>query len=159
MAIPEGSNECSLLLSPSFLSLVPVPPASHHPLRSSALQVVWSPIWNGSYILLLGLMKRESLSDVFRNVRTTALPLITSGLKLWPAAHIVTYGLIPVENRLLWVDLVEILWVTILSRQAAAAEESAIADMNESASPDSATATLAPVRLEKEEERREEMLR
>lgn len=123
------------------------------------LQVVWSPIWNGSYILLLGLMKRESLSDVFRNVRTTALPLITSGLKLWPAAHIVTYGLIPVENRLLWVDLVEILWVTILSRQAAAAEESAIADMNESVSPDSGAATLAPVRLEKEEERREEMLR
>jgi Mpv17 / PMP22 family len=29
------------------------------------------------------------------------------------------YGLIPPENRLLWVDMVEILWVTILSKQAA----------------------------------------
>ena len=31
-----------------------------------------------------------------------------------------TYGLIPVENRLLWVDAVEIIWVTILATQAAA---------------------------------------
>lgn len=33
-------------------------------------------------------------------------------------AHCITYGLIPVENRLLWVDFVEILWVTILATQA-----------------------------------------
>ena len=30
--------------------------------------------------------------------------------------------MIPVENRLLWVDLVEILWGTILSREAAGAD-------------------------------------
>jgi hypothetical protein len=42
-----------------------------------------------------------------------------SGLKLWPLAHCVTYGLIPVDNRLLWVDLVEIAWVTILASSAA----------------------------------------
>ena len=38
-----------------------------------------------------------------------------AGWKLWPFAHLITYGLVPVEQRLLWVDCVEILWVTILS--------------------------------------------
>lgn len=41
--------------------------------------------------------------------------VVQAGWKLWPFAHIVTYGLVPVEQRLLWVDCVEIVWVTILS--------------------------------------------
>ena len=40
---------------------------------------------------------------------------LQAGWKLWPFAHLITYGLVPVEQRLLWVDCVEILWVTILS--------------------------------------------
>jgi len=35
-------------------------------------------------------------------------------------------GVIPVKNRLLWVDLVEIIWVVILSTQAAGAAEEAL---------------------------------
>lgn len=85
-------------------------------------QLVWSPIWNGCYIFLLGAMKREALGEIIGTVKSTSFSLITSGLKLWPLAHVVTYGFIPVENRLLWVDLVEILWVTILSREAANAD-------------------------------------
>lgn len=41
--------------------------------------------------------------------------LMQAGWKLWPFAHLVTYGVIPVEQRLLWVDCVELIWVTILS--------------------------------------------
>jgi protein Mpv17 len=64
-------------------------------------------------------MKLESFDNISGDVKRTALPLILSGLKLWPLAHCVTYGLVPVQNRLLWVDTVEILWVTILATQAA----------------------------------------
>nr|AFK44918.1 unknown [Lotus japonicus] len=41
--------------------------------------------------------------------------MLTAGWKLWPFVHLVTYGVIPVEQRLLWVDSVELIWVTILS--------------------------------------------
>jgi len=51
---------------------------------------------NASYILLLGLMTRKSLGATWEQIKTTAIPLIVSGLKLWPAAHIITYGLIPI---------------------------------------------------------------
>ena len=74
---------------------------------------------NNSYIILLGLMKLESVEAIWQDMKRTTIPLILSGLKLWPLAHCITYGLIPVENRLLWVDVVEILWVTILATQAA----------------------------------------
>ena len=42
-----------------------------------------------------------------------------SGLKLWVPTHMVTYGLIPQANRLLWVDTIEILWCVILASKAA----------------------------------------
>merc|ERR1712146_362669 len=82
-------------------------------------QLVWGPTWNGIYILILGILKQEPLKVCFKNIRETSVPLLVSVLKLWPLAHVITYGVIPIENRLLWVDLVEILWVTILSQQAA----------------------------------------
>ena len=51
-------------------------------------------------------------------MKRTTIPLIISGLKLWPFVHCITYGLIPVENRLLWVDAIEIVWVSILAKEA-----------------------------------------
>mmetsp|Transcript_15202 Transcript_15202/g.22447 ORF Transcript_15202/g.22447 Transcript_15202/m.22447 type:complete len:80 (-) Transcript_15202:1418-1657(-) len=67
------------------------------------------------------MMQLRPVKDVTREMRETTIPLFLSGLKLWPLAHCVTYGLIPVENRLLWVDLVEIIWVSILASTAAKA--------------------------------------
>ena len=55
-------------------------------------QLVWGPIWNGCYIALLGLMKREGLGEIWQTVKGTSVSLVVSGLKLWPLAHLVTYG-------------------------------------------------------------------
>lgn len=85
----------------------------------SSYQTTWGPFWNNTYILLLGIMQLSKPEKIFGEMKRTTIPLIVSGLKLWPLAHLVTYGLIPVENRLLWVDLVEIIWVTILATAAA----------------------------------------
>jgi protein Mpv17 len=85
-------------------------------------QTVWGPIWNSMYILMIGLMRRENLEKMVVDVKTTVFPLFLDGLKLWPLAHVVTYGLIPEENRLLWVDTVEIVWVSMLATKAASLE-------------------------------------
>lgn len=86
-------------------------------------QLLWGPFWNNTYIILLGLMKLEKPGVIWSDIKRTTIPLVVSGLKLWPLAHCVTYGLVPVPYRLLWVDLVEILWVTILSTQAAGGDK------------------------------------
>jgi len=83
-------------------------------------QTVFGPFWNASYIILIGLMAQDSLQRILGDVKRTAIPLVVAGLKLWPLVHVITYGLIPVQNRLLWVDVVEIFWCFILSTQAAA---------------------------------------
>jgi protein Mpv17 len=98
-------------------------------------QLIFGPIWNNSYILLLGMMQLHSPGRIWDDMRRTTLPLLLSGLRLWPFVHIITYGVMPVENRLLWVDAVEIVWVTILASTA------------------SSTTTSGPSEEEEEEEK------
>lgn len=86
-------------------------------------QIVFGPIWNNSYILLLGMMQLQKPEQIWEDMKRTTIPLMVSGLKLWPFVHCITYGLIPVENRLIWVDAVEILWVTILAGEASGDSE------------------------------------
>ncbi|GMI35137.1 hypothetical protein TrCOL_g13117 [Triparma columacea] len=85
-------------------------------------QTTWGPFWNNIYILMLGAMQLRNPREIFKEMKATTIPLIISGLKLWPLAHCITYGVIPLENRLLWVDLVEIIWVTVLATKAAERE-------------------------------------
>lgn len=82
-------------------------------------QLVFGPIWISLYIGFLGMTQCKSMTPIGREIVECTPTLIQSGLKLWPAAHVITYGVIPVENRLLWVDMVEIVWVIMLSTKAA----------------------------------------
>lgn len=78
-------------------------------------QTLWAAIWNSIYFLVLGFLRFESPSSVYEELKAKFWPMLTAGWKLWPFAHLITYGVIPVEQRLLWVDCVELIWVTILS--------------------------------------------
>ncbi|KAD5507651.1 hypothetical protein E3N88_15354 [Mikania micrantha] len=85
------------------------------PVKVAFDQTAWSAVWNSIYFVVLGLLRFESPSTIFNELKNTFWPMLTAGWKLWPFAHIITYGVIPVEQRLLWVDCVELIWVTILS--------------------------------------------
>ncbi|KAL8140451.1 hypothetical protein V2J09_006472 [Rumex salicifolius] len=85
------------------------------PVKIAFDQTVWSAIWNSIYFTLLGILRRESPANIVQELKNTFWPMLTAGWKLWPFAHLITYGVIPVEQRLLWVDCVELIWVTILS--------------------------------------------
>lgn len=87
-------------------------------------QAIFGPIWNNTYILLLGIMRLHTPRRILSDMKRMTIPLLLSGLRLWPFVHIITYGVIPIENRLLWVDAVEIIWVTILASTASADSQS-----------------------------------
>lgn len=91
-------------------------------------QTLWSAVWNSIYYTLLGFLRLESPASVFTELKATFWPMLTAGWKLWPFAHLITYGVIPVEQRLLWVDSVELIWVTILSTYSNEKSEARIAE-------------------------------
>ncbi|KAL5730147.1 hypothetical protein ACHQM5_003006 [Ranunculus cassubicifolius] len=100
-------------------------------------QTVWAAIWNSIYFVALGFLRFESPANIFGELKATFRPMLTAGWKLWPFAHIITYGVIPLEQRLLWVDCVELIWVTILSTYSNEKSEERISEAN----PDSSSTT------------------
>ncbi|KAH6775333.1 Pentatricopeptide repeat superfamily protein [Perilla frutescens var. hirtella] len=94
-------------------------------------QTVWSAVWNSIYYMVLGLLRNESPENILTELKATFWPLLTAGWKLWPFAHLITYGVVPVEQRLLWVDCVELIWVTILSTYSNEKSEERISEASE----------------------------
>ncbi|XP_024987773.1 protein SYM1-like [Cynara cardunculus var. scolymus] len=95
-------------------------------------QTAWAAVWNSIYFVALGLLRLESPANIFNELKATFLLMLTAGWKLWPFAHLITYGVIPVEQRLLWVDCVELIWVTILSTYSNEKSEARISDVDSS---------------------------
>ncbi|KAF5806818.1 hypothetical protein HanRHA438_Chr05g0234991 [Helianthus annuus] len=63
----------------------------------------------------MGLLWFESLFTIFDELKTTFWPMLTAGWKLWQFVHIIKYDVVPIEQRFLWVDCVELVWVIALS--------------------------------------------
>ncbi|XP_062009612.1 uncharacterized protein LOC133726151 isoform X1 [Rosa rugosa] len=104
-------------------------------------QTVWAAIWNSIYFVALGVLRFESPTKIFDELKATFRPMLTAGWKLWPFAHLITYGLIPLEQRLLWVDCVELIWVTILSTYSNEKSEATILEVSSGADSTSSSSS------------------
>ena len=79
-------------------------------------QTAFAISFNTIYSVGLGLMALKTFSQIQRNVRDTLVSSVVTSWKFWPIVHIVSYSpLIPVQYKLLWIDVMEIAWVALLS--------------------------------------------
>lgn len=54
--------------------------------------------------------------QVWGQVKSTAWPALTSSWRFWPLIHCFSFStIIPTDLKLLFIDCMEIIWVTILS--------------------------------------------
>ncbi|MCO5606478.1 hypothetical protein L7F22_060666 [Adiantum nelumboides] len=116
------------------------------PIKVAFDQTIWSAIWNSIYFVTIGALRLESPASIALELRSTFWPMLTAGWKLWPFAHLVTYGLVPVEQRLLWVDCVELVWVTILSMYSNEKAEARMQEENAQSLDDRLTSVKADER-------------
>ncbi|KAK0590990.1 hypothetical protein LWI29_034139 [Acer saccharum] len=89
------------------------------------------------FLSKIAFLRFESPANTFSELKATFWPMLTAGWKLWPFAHLVTYGVVPLEQRLLWVDCVELIWVTILSTYSNEKSEERISEANSNSSSSS----------------------
>eukprot|EP00611_Tribonema_gayanum_P016666 TRINITY_DN29058_c0_g1_i1.p1 TRINITY_DN29058_c0_g1~~TRINITY_DN29058_c0_g1_i1.p1 ORF type:complete len:352 (-),score=52.23 TRINITY_DN29058_c0_g1_i1:150-1205(-) len=80
-------------------------------------QTVYSLVLNAAYTsFVIGLSGEKKPSEILDYVKTTCVPAITSSWRFWPLIHCLSFStLIPKDFKLLFIDLMEIIWVTILS--------------------------------------------
>lgn len=85
------------------------------PAKIALDQTVYLGAYNTLYCVSLGVLGRRGWRDIAKEARTTFIPLITAGWKLWPLVGIMTYTLIPPDHRVLWIDVIEVFYSVILS--------------------------------------------
>jgi len=78
-------------------------------------QTLYLATYNTVYFVGLGVLARRPLGEVVAQYRQQFWQLLTAGWRIWPLVGIVTYTYIPTEHRVLFVDLVEILYSAVLS--------------------------------------------
>jgi len=79
-------------------------------------QTLFSATLNAAYALLLGILAGKTLEESMSHMRRTVPPAMFSSWRFWPIVHLVTYSsFMPIQFKVLWNDIAEVVWVAILS--------------------------------------------
>jgi len=78
-------------------------------------QTIYLGVKCSIYIAAVGLLNGESVDQVKENVSARIKPVMFTAWKFWPFVHCITYGLIPAQHRILWVNSVDLVWNAILA--------------------------------------------
>ena len=78
-------------------------------------QTAYLAFYNTVYYVSLLCLDGKSFGEAVDEYKGQFWLFLTSGWKLWPLVGIVTYTLIPPQNRVLWIDGIEIIYSAILS--------------------------------------------
>ncbi|KAI8628743.1 hypothetical protein F5Y19DRAFT_112368 [Xylariaceae sp. FL1651] len=68
-----------------------------------------------AFFILMGMLKRQPVDVIARNIRTETFPLIVAGYKIWPFASIISFSCVPVERRIVFLNFVGLLWGIYMS--------------------------------------------
>lgn len=86
-------------------------------IKVTADLTVWSIFLNAAYSLIIGLLAGKSPQEVMKDVKATQWPALRSAWRFWPFVHTISFShAVPMDLKLLWVDAMEVVWVTILSK-------------------------------------------
>ncbi|CAM9531510.1 unnamed protein product [Ectocarpus fasciculatus] len=79
-------------------------------------QTVWSVFLNAAYSTMIMSLQGLPKDEVWGEVKSKAWPALTSSWRFWPLIHCCSFSnAIPKDLKLLFIDCMEIIWVTILS--------------------------------------------
>lgn len=86
-------------------------------LKVTADLTVWSIFLNFAYSSIIGLLAGKKPDEVWKDIQATQWPALRSAWRFWPFVHTISFShAVPLDLKLLWVDVMEVVWVTILSK-------------------------------------------
>mmetsp|Transcript_30646 Transcript_30646/g.50794 ORF Transcript_30646/g.50794 Transcript_30646/m.50794 type:complete len:421 (-) Transcript_30646:663-1925(-) len=80
-------------------------------------QTGWSLYLNAMYVLITKGLQLKPPGEIIKDIKTTCVPALMAGWRFWPFVHCISFSsLLPVTFKLLFIDVMEVIWVTILAR-------------------------------------------
>ncbi|KHJ92126.1 Mpv17 / PMP22 family protein [Oesophagostomum dentatum] len=87
-------------------------------------QLAFAPFFNGVILVTLRLLERLSFDTSWRKMKEDWWPIYSSSLMVWPAVQLVNFYLIPLNMRVIIVQMVAFFWNAYLSYRTQTLSES-----------------------------------
>jgi protein Mpv17 len=118
-------------------------------------QTIYLAVKCSIYIAAVSLLQGDSFDTAKDNVKGRLGGIVVTAWKFWPLVHCLTYSVIPSRHRILWVNMIDLIWNAILASMASKKvpspdEEAALAQAEAAAlmmSEESSNSPLAEGRL------------
>ncbi|KAH8687044.1 hypothetical protein BGZ61DRAFT_454100 [Ilyonectria robusta] len=68
-----------------------------------------------AFLLIMGVFKGQSGSQIWSNIMTETIPIIVAGYKVWPIASIISFTFVPVHRRIVFLSLIGFVWGIYMS--------------------------------------------
>lgn len=92
--------------------------------RVAVDQLGWAPVGIPLYYYVMTLLEGKGMNEAKEKVDTNWWPTLTTNWTVWPLFQALNFSLVPVQHRLLMVNIVSIAWNCFLSLRNAAARDS-----------------------------------
>eukprot|EP01059_Diplonema_ambulator_P012011 TRINITY_DN22104_c0_g1_i1.p1 TRINITY_DN22104_c0_g1~~TRINITY_DN22104_c0_g1_i1.p1 ORF type:complete len:194 (+),score=23.00 TRINITY_DN22104_c0_g1_i1:29-610(+) len=78
-------------------------------------QCVASPLVHLLFLPFMSFLEGKGLEDAYHKLTTTYTSMMLTSFMYWPFAHLLTFGLVPLRHRVLFVSCAGMLWMGVLS--------------------------------------------
>lgn len=78
-------------------------------------QTLYLSVKCSMYIMAVGVLQGDSIGEAAQNVKDKIKGIVLTAWKFWPLVHCITYSVIPAQHRILWVNMVDLVWNAILA--------------------------------------------
>nr|XP_022289368.1 protein sym-1-like isoform X1 [Crassostrea virginica] len=73
-------------------------------------QGVFAPVFLPFFLFTMGIMRQDPVHEIKNKIKKDYYDVITTNWKIWPAAQIINFTFVPLQHRIMVVNIVSIGW-------------------------------------------------
>jgi protein Mpv17 len=77
--------------------------------------LIYSPLTVSGYFVVRAILEGDGWRSIQEKLQTKFFGTVLGAWKFWPAANIINFGFVPVELRVLYVNVLSLFWTGYLS--------------------------------------------
>ena len=102
-----------------------------HPIGGLATRIfldamIFSPVAVSGYFSVRSILEGSNVKGIRHKLSTKFVPTVVGAWKFWPAANIVNFGMVPIQFRVLYNNVLSLFWTGYLTHVNAKARQMAV---------------------------------
>lgn len=111
----SGIETRYLRLEKHLIATFPYPRYLFPSLQVVIDQVFWAPIFTLIFFTWIGITSGNSPSEIVNKVKSDLIQGVVGSWTVWPLAHTINFKYVPTEQRLLYINSIQIFYNVFLS--------------------------------------------